>query len=88
MEPFQTAPTGAVCSGSSLFVKKKRLQRHFSRCQKQTTLVEIGALRVKITQPAKSEFVTIFAIKYKFCQSDEQSYLGSHCSVGNINLII
>ena len=41
MEQDQT--TGAVRSGSTLFVKK--LLTHFSRRRKQTTFVLIGALR-------------------------------------------
>ena len=45
-DPEQTAPIGAVRSGSTLFV---RFLKHFSRREKQTTFVAIGALRVKWT---------------------------------------
>ena len=45
MEPEQTAPIGAVCSGSKLFAIEAL--EHFSRREKQTTFVAFGALRVK-----------------------------------------
>ena len=45
MDPDQTAPTGAVWSGSILFVEKAL--KHFSKQQKQKTFIVIGALRVK-----------------------------------------
>ena len=40
MDPDQTAPIGAVCSGSTLFVGKA------SKTFQQTTFVVIGILRV------------------------------------------
>ena len=47
LDPDQTALIGAVWSGSTLFVIK--LLKHFSRREKQTTFVLIGALRVKVS---------------------------------------
>ena len=45
MDPDQTAPIGTVSSGSTLFATEAF--KHFSRREKQTTFVAIGALRVK-----------------------------------------
>ena len=45
MDQDQTAPVGAVSSGSTLFVIG--LLKHFSRREKQTNFVLISALRVK-----------------------------------------
>ena len=45
MNPEQTAPLGAVCSGSTLFAL--RPLKYFSRLEKQTTFVAIGALSLK-----------------------------------------
>ena len=42
-DPDQTAPIGAVWSGSTLFALG--LLKHFSRREKQTPFVAIGALR-------------------------------------------
>ena len=44
LDPEQTAPIGAVCSGSTLFAIEIK---HFSRQEKQMTFVAIGTLRVK-----------------------------------------
>ena len=38
MDPEQTAPIGAVCSGSTLFAMERHL-KHFSRQEKQMTFV-------------------------------------------------
>ena len=46
MDPEQTAPIGAVRSGSTLL--PLRLLKHFSRREKQTTFGVIGALSVNI----------------------------------------
>ena len=48
VDPEQTAHIGAVRSGSTLFVIE--VFKHFSRRENQTTLVVIGALRVKYTE--------------------------------------
>ena len=45
MDPDQTAPIGAVCSESTLFVGKA--SKSFQQMKKQATFVAIGALRVK-----------------------------------------
>ena len=45
MDPEQTAPIGAVLSVSTLFAIEA--SKYFSRREKQTTFVVIGALRVK-----------------------------------------
>ena len=47
MYPEQTAPTGAVSSGSTQCLPY-RLLKHFSRREKQTAFVAFGALRVKL----------------------------------------
>ena len=44
VEPEQTAPIGAVWTGSTLFAIEA--SKHFSRRGKQTTTVAVGALRV------------------------------------------
>ena len=44
VDPYQTAPIGAVWSGSMLFVIET--SKHFGRQQKQRTFVVIGALTV------------------------------------------
>ena len=44
MDPDQTAPIGAACSGSTLLAIEASF-KHFSRREKQTTFVAIGALR-------------------------------------------
>ena len=46
MDPEQTAPIGAVCSGSTLFAIEASLS--FSRPESQTTFDAIGALRVNL----------------------------------------
>ena len=46
MDPDQTAPGGAVRSGSTLFAKMTF--KITSRLQKQTTIVVIGSLRVNM----------------------------------------
>ena len=44
VDPDQTAPTGAVWSGSTLFAEE--LQKHFSKQQKQMIFEYFGALSV------------------------------------------
>ena len=45
MGPDQTAPKGAVSSGSTLFAEM--FYKNHKQMRKQTTIVVIGALRVK-----------------------------------------
>ena len=54
MDPDQTAPIGAVCSGSTLFVSILNLSEMFGNYLQQTTSADdildaffLGALRVK-----------------------------------------
>ena len=51
MDPEQTAPIGAVCSGSTLFAIEAL--KYFSRRAKQTTFVAIDALKVNCTTTCK-----------------------------------
>ena len=48
MDPEQSAPIGAVLSGSTLF--SIEASQTFQQTRKQTTFVAIGALRVKSAQ--------------------------------------
>ena len=48
MDPEQSAPIGAVLSGSTLFSIEASYT--FQQTRKQTTFVAIGALRVKSAQ--------------------------------------
>ena len=54
VDPDQTAPTGAVWSGPTLFVIK--LLKHFIRQQKRMTFIVIDALRVNILVTCKRIF--------------------------------
>ena len=45
VDPEQTAPIGAVCSGSTVFVIE--VFKYFSRREKQMTFNAIDALKVK-----------------------------------------
>ena len=50
VDPEKTAPIEAICSGSTLFsIEVSKILKHFSRREKQTIFVAIGALRVKLT---------------------------------------
>ena len=66
MDPDQTAPIGAVWSGSTLFVKEAC--ENFSRRQDQTTFVLIGALRVYIlvrfNVPKYGGFLGVLVLQY------------------------
>ena len=58
VDPEQTAPIGAVWSGSTLFAIGAR---DFSRWEKQMTFVVIGALRVNIySRRCRDVPVTVF----------------------------
>ena len=70
VDPDQTA-LGPNCMS-------KRLLKHFSRQEKQTTLVAIGALRVNNSCRQKQLQITI--LKYIFCNFIEEKVCFSYFS--------
>ena len=65
VDPYQTAPRGAVWSGSTQF-PKKTLKNH-KQMTKQTTIVVIGGLRVKAARYTSCRFSAICNKGDTFC---------------------
>ena len=72
MDPEQTAPIGAVRSGSALFTIEASQTFHLTR--KQTTFVVIGALRVNQPAPFSSALMAMVFWEVRLFSERELSY--------------